>query len=291
MSKTPRLKSISSSLESILLILKLVIPFYLLADILIYFNLLKKITFIFEPITNFLNLPQEATLALAAGMLFNLYAAIAFASPLDLSPYQWTVLALFLGIAHSLLVESAIMKKLGIPLTYSTLLRILTAFLAIIPLGYLPHTVFTNTSIVANKVTNMRFDSFYSMFSHSLQEAIILSIKITILVVIMIFIMDYIKSLKLLQQWQSKVRTSFSLITGLILGITYGASILINESKSNSLSKKEIFYIGTFLMLCHAIIEDTLLFVIFGANGYVVITIRLVIATILSYLLLKFYKE
>lgn len=282
-------KSLNSATKSILLILKLVIPFHLLADTLLHFELLAKITFIFEPIASFLNLPNEVTLAIAAGMLFNLYAAIAFAMPLSLSAYEWTVLALFLGIAHSLLVENAIMKKLGISYTYSTILRIFSAGIAIIPLKFLPKDLFTS-NIIIPQTTHKVYDSFSQMLYHSLESAIILSIKITVLIVVIIFIMDFIKSLKFMQTWQKKVKTSFSLVAGLLLGITYGAGILISEAKSNSLTKQQVFYIGTFLMLCHAIIEDTLLFVIFGANAYIIVSIRLTLAFLFSYVLLRVYQ-
>ena len=115
-------QTLNSSLRSSILILKLIVPLYILADILLYLGWLDYISFIFEPITTVLNLPSETALTLAAGLLINLYAAIAFAAPLGLTPYEWTILGVFLGICHSMLVESAIMKKLGISYKYSFLL-------------------------------------------------------------------------------------------------------------------------------------------------------------------------
>jgi|LGOV01.1.fsa_nt_gb hypothetical protein len=44
-------------------------------------------------------------------------------------------------------------------------------------------------------------------------------------------------------------------------------------------------------MIAHAIIEDTFLFVIFGANAWVVISIRLLMAFIFSFILVKIYKN
>lgn len=44
-------------------------------------------------------------------------------------------------------------------------------------------------------------------------------------------------------------------------------------------------------MICHAIIEDTLLFVIFGADFTIVIAIRTIAAIIISYLMLYFYDK
>jgi len=79
-----------------------------------------------------MGLNPQTSLSIAAGILFNLYAAIAFAAPLGLSPYEWTILGLFLGIAHALPVENTIMKKLGIPHIYSTILRIGVGTIAVL---------------------------------------------------------------------------------------------------------------------------------------------------------------
>lgn len=100
---------------------------------------------------------------------------------------------------------------------------------------------------------------------------------------IIIFIMDFIKNS------QKNISKSFSITIGTILGITYGAGILINESKT--LKKEDIFFIATFLMICHAIIEDTLLFVIFGADFWMVITIRVIFAILFAYIFTSIYKN
>ena len=44
-------------------------------------------------------------------------------------------------------------------------------------------------------------------------------------------------------------------------------------------------------MICHSVIEDVLLFVIFGANGFVVVGIRVAMAIVFSYLLVQIYKR
>ena len=279
-------ETIDSSFKSSILILKLVIPLYIFADILIYFGWLEYVSFIFEPITNVLHLPSSAALSLAAGIFLNLYAAIAFAAPLGLSSYEWTILGLFLGICHSLLIESAIMKKIGVSLVYSYILRISVAFLAVVPLWYMPKDWF-GSNVVSKVDKKVVYSSFFDMFEHSLYNSMILSIKIIILIVFIIFLMDFIKSINIIKKYQQKVSTSFSIIAGLILGITYGAGVLLKEARSGSLSKKDILYIGTFLMICHSIIEDTLLFVIFGANYWIMVLVRIILALIVSYIAVK----
>jgi hypothetical protein len=280
-------KTIDSSIKSSLLILKLIIPLYIFADILLYLGWLSHISFIFEPITDILQLPKESALALAAGILLNIYAALAFAAPLGLTPYEWTIMGLFLGVCHTMIVESAIMKKLGISYTYSFILRLSFAFFAVLPLYFMPKSWFGDTIANSNNLANTHYDSFLDMLKGSIFSSLELSLKVILLIVAIIFVMDMIKSSKIVQDYQQKVSTSFSIVAGLILGITYGAGILINEAKSGALSKRDIFFVGTFLMICHSIIEDTLLFVIFGANFWVIVGIRIIYAIVFSYLIIK----
>jgi hypothetical protein len=280
-----------SALKSAWLVLKLIIPLFIFADILLYFNVLPTISFIFEPITDILGLPKEAALGIAAGLLFNLYAALAFLAPLGLSPYEWTILATFLGVAHSLIVENAIMKKLGIAHWYSWILRLGIGFISVLPLTFIPQSYFVANTSSNEIVERVVYKDFFNMIMSSLSNASILAIKVILLVIIIIFFMDYIKSTKLMQKYQKNTNSIFSIITGLILGITYGAGILINEAKKGSLTKIDIFYIATFLMICHSIIEDTFLFVIFGANGWLVVSIRLIFAFTFATILTIIYKR
>lgn len=272
------------SMNSAFTVLKYVVPIYIIADILYYYNILSYISFIFEPISAFLNLPKETSLAIISGMFLNLYAAIAFAAPLDLSSKDWSILAIFLGVAHSLPVESAILKKTGISIRYSLLLRIIGGFLIAYIATFLPDSFF-NSSKSLTSFTKPHYNTFFEMFFSSLKNAIFLSLKIIALITILIFLMEGFK--KLLKNFN--VSKTFSIIIGLFLGITYGAVILIEESKN--MKKSDVFFIATFLSICHSIIEDTLLFVIFGASFTVVVLVRLIAAIIIAYILTFFYKK
>jgi hypothetical protein len=77
------------------------------------------------------------------------------------------------------------------------------------------------------------------------------------------------------------------LITGIIIGLTYGAGIIIYSIKTSNINKREAFLILLFLSICHAMIEDTLIFVAIGANGFILIAFRFILAIILTYLMYK----
>ena len=285
-------KSLKTALKSSWTILKLIVPIYILADILFYYNLLAHITFVFKPLVALLDLPPEAALAIVSGLFLNIYAAIAFAAPLGLSAKEWTVLAVFLGIAHALIVETEIMKRLGLSRLYSIGLRLGAGLLVGGLASKFPQSWFENIATQETLASEHPvYQSLFALLQNSLYESLSLSIKVIILVTLLIFFLDFIKSLSIIEKHSQKVNSGFSITVGVILGITYGAGILISEYEKGVLKDREILFIGTYLMICHAIIEDTLLFVIFGANPWVIVGLRLVFATLIAMLVVRYYQR
>lgn len=283
--------SLHTAFRSSWVILKLIVPIYILADVLFYYDLLRHITFLFKPFVALLGLPPEAALSIVSGLFLNLYAAIAFAAPIGLTPHQWTILAVFLGIAHSLLVETEIMKRLGISRFYSIVLRLGVGLFVGFLVTLLPSQWFAPHQLLEHPLPEQtEFTSIALLLQHSIYEALILSSQVILLVSALIFFLDFLKSRPLIQKHSTKINSGFSIAVGVILGITYGAGILISEYEKGILDKREILFIGTYLMICHAIIEDTLLFVIFGANPWVIVSFRLFFATLFAYGVIKFKK-
>lgn len=279
-----------TALQSAWVIIKLVIPIYILADILYYYNVLERVAFLFEPFTGLLGLPAEAALSIISGVFLNLYAAVAFAAPLDMTAQQWSVLAIFLGVCHSLPVENVIMKKLGIGNLYSYSLRFFGGLLIAWITFLMPPEWFAAT-VTTETFTSKHYAGFMDLISTSLSSAAVLTLKIILLISVLIFVMDWIKGLPIVKNSAKNVSKGFTITVGIILGITYGAGVLIKEKQSGALSKEDIFYIGTFLMIAHAMIEDPLLFAIFGADVGMVILVRTVAALLIASLFLIFYRR
>ncbi|HOP85163.1 MAG TPA: hypothetical protein PLM71_01720 [Syntrophorhabdaceae bacterium] len=83
------------------------------------------------------------------------------------------------------------------------------------------------------------------------------------------------------------------LVTGVIIGLTYGAGVIIHSIRSSNMDKREAFLIMLFLSICHAIIEDTLIFVVIGANGIILVVTRFFLAFIFTYFAYRwlFFKK
>lgn len=67
-------------------------------------------------------------------------------------------------------------------------------------------------------------------------------------------------------------------VIGTVLGLTFGAGLLIKEAESGTLSKRDIFLTVGFLGLCHSLIEDTTLVMLLGADLSGVLWARLIFA-------------
>lgn len=80
------------------------------------------------------------------------------------------------------------------------------------------------------------------------------------------------------------------LFTGVFLGIAYGAGIIIRVAQEKRLPARELFLMGLFLGTCHAVVEDTLIFVVIGGSAWIMLGVRLVIAICLTALLARLWR-
>ncbi len=122
-------KGFLNGLSLTLDMIKVIVPFYLLVEVMRYLGFIHLIGGFFRPFMGLFGLPGEAALALIAGYTANLYAAIAVIKPLHLTAKDVTIIALILGISHSLPLETPITKRTGVNAWLLLTVRILLSFL------------------------------------------------------------------------------------------------------------------------------------------------------------------
>jgi hypothetical protein len=93
---------------------KVIVPFYIAIEFIKHTSFIHTISEVFKPFMSIFGLPGESALGLMAGYFINLYAAIAVITPLQLSAKDITVIALMLGVSHSLPIETAVTKQTGV---------------------------------------------------------------------------------------------------------------------------------------------------------------------------------
>ena len=106
------------------------------------------------------------------------------------------------------------------------------------------------------------------------------------IVIPLMIVMELLKDLKILEKiaillnpvakfFGISKESTFPLVVGLIFGLAYGAGVIIDSINQNDLPKKDLYVVVIFLIACHAVFEDTLLFVAIGANGILLLSLRL----------------
>jgi len=109
---------------------KVIVPCYIAIELIKHFGLIEVISTFFKPCMGIFGLPGESALGLIAGYFINLYAAIAVIAPLQLSSKDMTTLALMLGIAHSLPIETGVTRQTGVNAWLMLTARVVFSLLA-----------------------------------------------------------------------------------------------------------------------------------------------------------------
>jgi hypothetical protein len=133
----PLKRGLLSGLSITFMMVKVIVPCYIAIEIIKHFGVIEIISRVCTPFMSIFGLPGEAALSLVAGYLINLYAAIAVLTPLGLPAKHITVIALMLGICHSVTVETPITKKTGVNALLLLVVRISLSLLSGVVLNLL----------------------------------------------------------------------------------------------------------------------------------------------------------
>jgi len=255
-----------------------------------------------EPLTSFIGIDGSLGLVWMAAILVNIYAGLAAFASLqaifDYSVAETTILGLIILIAHSLPIEVAIAKKSRISWIFNLSFRFINAIVAgkILNLIFTKYELFNEPNQSVLQVPNELVSNF--------EWATLQIQNFFIIFLIIFFIISTINILKAVGVWSliiniMKIPLSYLgmsekvaniILIGLTLGISFGGGFLIEESKKNNISKKDILLSLSFLSLCHSIIEDTILILLLGSHISGILFFRF-IYTVIIILLMKILLE
>ena len=284
------------------ILFKVILPVVIVIRALELLGVIPYLAKFLEPLTNFIGIDGSLGLVWMAAMLVNIYAGMAaFASLQAIFDYtvaETTILGLIILIAHSLPIEVAIARQSRVSAIFNLLFRFINAVIA----GKILNYIFIKYELFNEKNSSI-LEIPTSVVSNT--DWLILQSKNFLIIFVIIFlIITTINILKFIGLWQFiinilKIPLSYLgmsekvaniILIGLTLGISFGGGFLIEESKKNNISKKDILLSLSFLSLCHSIIEDTILILLLGSHISGILIFR-VIYTIVIILFMKYLLD
>lgn len=272
---------------------KVIFPVTLIVTILQFTPFLPVVMEWLEPVMRFLGLSGEATVPLVIGNFLNLYAGIAAILTFDFTVKEVFILAIMMSFSHNLLIESTVAKRVGVSWWFVAGVRLSLAFVSAI----LINTFWKGGSEIAKygfapeKVTNP--DGWLDLTIHALQTALMGVIQLALIVIPLMVVMQYLREkgwLDRFSRWVAPVtrflgmrrNTSMTLVAGLTIGLAYGAGLMIQAVEEDGVSRKDMYLAILFLVSCHAVVEDTLIFLPLGIPIWPLLAIRLLTAIVLT---------
>lgn len=281
---------------------KVLFPVTLLVTILRYTPLLGWLVDILSPVMKWIGLPGEAAVPLILGNLLNLYAGIGAIVSFDFTVKEVFIMAVMMSFSHNLIIESTLAAKVGVKWWILVLVRMLLALTA----AFAVNLLWKGGSELARYGLITRIetvpDGWTGIILQGLETSLLGVIQLALIIIPLMVFMQFFRELG----WMEKVsgwlapftkmlgmekNASMTLVAGLVLGIAYGAGLMIQAVKEDGVSRKDMYLAIIFLVSCHAVVEDTLVFIPLGIPIWPLLAIRLVTAVVLTMTLAFIWKR
>lgn len=272
---------IPSTTKTCIWLLKITIGVSILILVLRYLKILPWFSNAISPLFNHIGLPGEAALSYVTGFFVNVYAAIPVAVSCNLDVRSLTILSVMILCSHNMITETAVQKKTGSSAIRMVIIRIASAFiLAFVLNKILPGSITENTLSASHNNASLTelLDAWW-------RSTLSIIIKMTILIYSLAILQKILSEFGVIR-WISKflrpilaffglpAKTSFLWIVANILGLAYGAAVMMEETNAGKVNKKEIDLLNTHISISHSNLEDLILLSSIGGIWYVLLLTR-----------------
>jgi hypothetical protein len=292
------------SIKTCLVLFKIMIPISIIVKVLQYTGAIEYIGMALFPLMKFVGLPGEMGLVWATGMITNLFggvlAFINLSPGLNLSIAQVTIISVMMLVAHTFPIELTIARKTGVKLLSMFIIRFAAAFL----LGALLNLTYKSTGYLQEP--SMIQISSASAVDTSIGSWVVNELKNYLIIVLFVFslillleILKLVGVIDLMTKALSPLLGFLGIgkgvititIVGLTLGVVYGGALIINETKTNKINRRDVFYAMVLMGIFHSIIEDSVLMISLGGHYSGIVIGRFVFTIIIIYILVKITKR
>ncbi|MFI8687938.1 nucleoside recognition domain-containing protein [Rossellomorea sp. NPDC077527] len=281
---------------------KVIFPITLIVFLLQYTPVLPWIMEKISPLMKLLGLSGDAAIPLVLGNFLNLYAGIGGILSLDLTVKEVFIIAVMLSFCHNLFIESTVASKVGVKIWLIVTVRVSLALLSAIVINL----VWSGGSEIAKygmmPPQQAEPNGWGEIFLLGLEKAGFGVLQLALIVIPLMMVIQVMRDLKwmdVFSRWMSPAtralgmneNTSSTMVAGLVIGLAYGAGVMIQAVKEDGVSRKDVTIAFIFLVACHAVVEDTLIFLPLGIPVLPLLLIRLVTAIVLTMVIAYFWNK
>lgn len=281
---------------------KVVFPVTFAVGVLRYTALFDWLLVGLSPVMGLLGLPGEAAVPLVLGNLLNLYAAIGAILSLDLTVKQVFVLALMLSFSHSLPVEAAVCRRIGVSVLAVVSFRVSLA----VGSAFLVGALWSGGDAQArydllSGGSGVEPEGWAEIILGALWSAMTGVLQLALVVVPVMVLIRALRDLGALDRFARLVRPllrpygiaergAVTMAGGLLFGLAFGAGVIIEQVREQKFAKRDLTLIILFLCACHAVVEDTLIFIPLGIPVVPLLLARLAAAVLLTLLIARLWQ-
>ncbi|MBG9548702.1 nucleoside recognition domain-containing protein [Cytobacillus firmus] len=286
-------KGLMAGLKTTWTLGKVIFPVTLIVALLQHTPVLPWVIKLITPLMNLIGLSGDAAIPLVLGNFLNLYAGIGAILTLDLTVKEVFIIAVMLSFSHNMLIETGVALKVGVKLWVVLTVRFGLALISAIVINLVWQGGSETAKYGFIPAKEEQVSGAMPILLNALQTALLGILQLAIIVIPLMIIIQILKDkqwLAVFSRWMAPVtralgmkeNTSTTLAAGLLIGLAYGAGVMIQAVEEDGVSKKDVTIAFIFLVACHAVVEDTLIFVPLGIPVLPLLLIRLGVAIILT---------
>ena len=246
------------------------------------------------PAMALLGLPPEAGIIWATTILTNIYGGIASMAALSdgmhMTTAQISALGAMMLFAHNVPTEQSVVRRAGASAVITGSLRLGTGILYGAAVSWICRALDLLQDPVSlawmrqDKTLTQGPPDFWPWVLSTLESLALVFVVITCLVVLL-DVLERLGITRLVTRLLTPVlrlsgleeRAAPLTTVGVLLGLAYGGALIIDAADRENFSPRTRLLALSWLSLCHALIEDTLLILALGANLWVILVFRSVV--------------
>ena len=284
------LRAIPRSLSICVWLLKVMLPVSLAVRVLQHVGFIDWLAGWLTPMFSYIGLSGDSAFVFLTSIFLPLYPTIAVMTTLTLTLREATILAVMCLVSHNLPVECSVAHKTGSPFGRIVAFRIAMSLVAAVVLNLLlPQSEAPFTAFFASATTEVT--SWGMLLMQWLVSSLSLTATIVLIVTALMVLQRVLEEFgrmhriahilaPLMRIFGLPAGCSLLWLTGNVVGMAYGAAIMIDEVEQGRLTRSEANLVNHHLGVSHSLLEDTMLFVAMGISFWWIFLTRLILAMV-----------